>query len=242
MSNTKLLPAKTTRFSERKSKEELSKRKAEEELLALNPKKQMLRRNQEGKKEFEKKLLKDKANPFETQPRSTKTSAKPKEMPVKAKEIPKFNKTPKIDHKPIIPPPKKKKKIEEDDDNEAPIERVIPLKKISRDPFQQAFSAEDSFDSYSEEAFEEISFARKEKTPPKYISLSAVPKSIFSIQAVPAQKIITNEIPVLIKSSNQMTVELLHAVQLIFNDREEAAAVRVIEITHPEANPFNMNM
>jgi hypothetical protein len=50
MSNAKLLPAKATRFSERKSKEDLAKRKAEEELLALNPKKQMLRRNQEGKK------------------------------------------------------------------------------------------------------------------------------------------------------------------------------------------------
>jgi hypothetical protein len=195
--------------------------------------------------------LKDKANPFETLPRNTKTSAKPKEIPVKAKEIPKFNKMPKIELKPVIPAPKKKK-IEEvvtkkkqiiDDDDIETFEEDIPVMKKSRSNLlKQVFSDENSFDSYSEEAFEDMSFSRKEKTPHRYERMSAVPKPVLSslsypVQAMPSQKMISNEVPVLIKSSSQMTVELFHAVQLIFNDREEPA-VQVIEIHQPNPNPF----
>jgi hypothetical protein len=96
----------TTRLSERnkrnKTKEDLAKRKAEEELLFLNSKKQMLLRNQEGKKEFEKKLLTEKVNPFETHSRSVKPSI----TSIKAsKEIP--TKLLKLDRAEPIPKRKK---------------------------------------------------------------------------------------------------------------------------------------
>jgi hypothetical protein len=163
---------------------------------------------------------------------------------------------PKIEHKPIIPAAnrkkneevvtKKKKIIEDDDDDNETFEEDIPSMKKSRNLIQQVFSDGNSFDSYSEEAFEEISFARKEKkVPHHYERMSAVSKpslhSLFPAQAMPPQKIITNEIPELIKSSPQMTIELLHAVQLIFNDREEVPN-QVIEIHQPNPNPFKINL
>jgi hypothetical protein len=230
----------TTRLSERnKTKEDLAKRKAEEELLFLNSKKQMLHKNQGGI-EFEKKL-KDNVNPFETHSRSSKQvnpfetlsrSAKPSITSTKAKEIP--TKMLKIDREPI---PKrksieenigamKKKKIHTFDDFDS-----FAKKKSSRS-FQQFTEFENSFDVSSEEGFENH-FAIKQKKSDKFELMSQ--PSNTPIYYHEAQKIIANEIPELVRSSNQTTIELLHAVQLIFHERAEDV-VRVIEIHNPQSN------
>jgi len=238
MSQTKILPTKTTRLSERnKSKEDLAKRKAEEELVFHNPKKQMFRRNREDKEEFDRKLLKDKSNPFETHSRASKPST------TKAKEIP--TKLLKVDREPIP----KRKKIEMKPkkkifDIDLDREIIDPHPKNKTRVFSQKISEEHSFDSSSEELFENIHFAKKEKKPQRFEFKNDIshqplfqqqqrvePSYLFS----QPQKIIANEVPELIRSSNQTTIELLHAVQLIFHDRADDA-VRVIEIPYPENN------
>jgi len=267
-----------TRLSERnKTKEDLAKRKAEEELLPHNSKKQMLHRNQEGRKEFEKKLLKDKANPFETHPRGKPlTVATPK-----AKDIPTAKSVLKIDHEPSIPKRKKtdenidtkkkklqsietqdienfgttKKKvlqsIEMDDDDEIDfiafqptVKKAVATKSYPKKRLREI----QSYDSSSEEEFYENNFAMKERKKPNFgfmnIASNPVPPTfsqpissinpqMFFSQPVP-QKIIPNEVPILIRSSNQSTIELLHAVQLIFHDRVEEHP-HTIEIVPPSS-------
>jgi hypothetical protein len=117
--------------------------------------------------------------------------------------------------------------------------------------FQQNFPEfENSIDSSAEEEFENHFRTKKEKKvakfEPSHFMSQAINNNnnnnnnnIFNkmplyYQPVPAPKIIPEKIP-LVRSSNQTTIELLHAVQLIFHDRGEEA-VRVIEIHNPQSD------